>query len=555
MTFATTQLRVLPPPAVWLLAPPRLFLTILALLGVPAFARAAAPAPLPAPLNLSAPALARTASTVLLLWDRPSDAVTSYQVFCDGVFSGETTQLSFTVKFLPPDTKHQFTVRSRRQLGQFSEPCAPISIATKPAGTVLDVRLLGAAGDGRTRDTAIIQRAINECPVNGTVLIPPGVYLVDHLDLKSDMTFDLAFGATLQFLGRGEGSYQARKELLPGPDGAVPVPCGALITAQRAHHLTITGGGLIRANGETWWPRAKDFRPFVVEFVDCQDVFMRGITIEDPPMWNTHVLYVDRGVFSDLTFRKISLAHGTNGDGLNPDSARDILIVGCSFANQDDSIAIKAGKVLPDQPRRQRSCENITIRDCIVDGSLMPRGRPLGFAIGSESCGGIRHVVIRDCQFRNAASLANIKTNRERLGGLIEDIHIENCVYLNTVFEDAPWNRAPIAVDAYYYENVGSPDVAEPLTSQTPRIRNLYFKNIVIDSLPGRFMWLCGFRQLPFENIVFENVSGRAKTGLHLQNIDGLRFDNVTITALAGPPVTAINITNVTGSSVASLQR
>lgn len=491
---------------------------------------------------------------MLLLWDRPADDVTSYQIFCDGIFAGETTQLSFTVKFLPENSSHQFSVRSRRQLGDFSEPCAPLAAATKPAGPVLDVRARGAAGDGRARDTEVIQRAIAECPAGGTVLVPPGVYLVDHLELKSDMTFELAFGATLQFLGRDDGSYRARKELLPGPDGEVPVPCGALITAQRAHNLTITGGGLIRANGETWWPHAKDFRPFVIEFVECRDVFMRGITIEDPPFWNTHVLYVDRGVFSDLTFQKRSLAHGTNGDGLNPDSSRDILIVGCTFANQDDSVAIKSGKVLPDQPRRQRSCENITIRDCIVDGSLMPRGRPLGFAVGSESCGGIRHVLIRDCQLRNAASLANIKTNRERLDGIIEDVRIENCVYTNTVFRDAPWNRAPIAVDAYYYENVGSPDVAEPVTPQTPRIRDIHFKNIVIDSPTGRFMWLCGFRQLPFQGIVFENVSGRAKTGLHLQNVDGLRFDNVKVTALEGPAVTAINATHVTGSSAASLQ-
>ena len=116
------------------------------------------------------------------------------------------------------------------------------------------MRARGARGDGANKDTAAIQQAITACPPGATVLIPPGVYLVDHLDLKGDMTLEVATGATLQFIGRGEGHYPETTVNVPGPDGDLPTTSFALISAVRADRLTITGGGIVRGNGETWWP-------------------------------------------------------------------------------------------------------------------------------------------------------------------------------------------------------------------------------------------------------------------------------------------------------------
>lgn len=505
-------------------------------------------APLP-PANLTAPILARTASTAVLMWDRPAvEGVTSYQIFRDGILAGETRRLSFTATHLAADRSYRFTVRSRRAPGVTSTHSEPVVVKTKPAGEVFNVRDFGARADGVTKDTDAIQKAIAACTVGGTVLIPPGVYLVDHLELKSDLTLELATGATLQFMGRELGDYPASTVMLPGPDGDVPVNNFALISAMRADRLTLTGGGVIRANGESWWRHRTLPRPRVLMFIDCEDVFVQGIALEDPPVWNTHVLYVDRAVFSEVKFRKMSTAHGSNGDGLNPDSSRDVLIIGCTFSNQDDSIAIKSGKVTAAQPRRQRSCENITIRDCLFDGTLAPGARPLGFGIGSETCGGVRHVLLKDCEFRNAASLANIKANRDRLGAVVEDVRIENCVYTNTVARDEPYNRAPITIDLFYYGTYGPPDRAEPLTPRTPTFRNIHFKNIVIENPKGRFAWLCGLVEQPVRGITLENVTGSAITGLHGQNLDGIALRNVAIETQEGPAFTWINVENRTTS-------
>jgi arylsulfatase A-like enzyme/polygalacturonase len=507
----------------------------------------------PPPPNLSAPPLARTATTVLLMWDRPADGatVTSYRIFRDGEPAGETTSLSYTARDLAPGKTYRFTVRSIRAGSAVSADSEPVVVATKPAGPVLNVRERGARGDGVTRDTAVIQQAINDCPPGGTVLVPPGTYLVGHLELKGDLTFDLATGATLQFLGRDQGDYPEKTEILPGPDGDLPLPLGSLITARQADNLTITGGGRIRANGESWWPHPKLYRPRVLLFIQCTNLLVQGITIEDPPFWNTHALYVDHAIFADLTYLRAFPAHSVNADGIDLDSTRHALVVGCTFANQDDSIAVKCGAVSPEQPRRQRSSEHITIRDCRFDGTLAPGARPLGIALGSENSGSIRHVLVKDCSFLEVASLAYLKTNRLRAGAVIEDIRFENCTLTNTRDVKQAKNRGPIAIDMFYYDDA-APESAVPLTPTTPVMQDIHFSNIVIHEAVRRGITLVGLAESPVRNLTFTNVTVTAKTGLLGQNLHGIELRDVSIEAQEGPAYTWINVERRTERSAST---
>src|SRR3978361_1613645 len=63
---------------------------------------------------------------------------------------------------------------------------------------VFDVRQFGATGDGKTLDTAAINRAIEMAAGGGggTVYVPPGVYLVGTVVLKSNITLYLEAGST-----------------------------------------------------------------------------------------------------------------------------------------------------------------------------------------------------------------------------------------------------------------------------------------------------------------------------------------------------------------------
>lgn len=498
------------------------------------------------PFNLTAPSLARTASTILLLWDRAvSTENTSYEILADGKVIARTEKLSHIATGLEAGRNYHFAVRVCGPQGQTLTTSGAIEAVTEREGPILDVQQLGAQGDGRQDDTKVIQEAITACPPGGTVLIPAGEYRVSHLELKSDLTLHLAVGATLRFVGRDESCCKERTLELAGPDGPVSVGFGALLTGVRASNVKIVGAGTISGGGESWWPYHDQYRPKLLEVIAATNLFVQGITLEDPPMWNTHPIYVDNAVFAGVTFLKRSAQPGANGDGLNPDSCRNVLIVGCAFGNQDDSIAIKSGKLV--EGRRQRPCEQITVRDCRFDRGLARGSHPLGIAIGSENCGAIRDVWIRDCEFNNVASLINIKANRDRRHAIVENVRVENCSYVNTAFPDEPWNRAPIALDLFYFNrHQEDPDTAAKHAEDAPFFRDIHIRNITITNLVGRAVYISGLPEKPLRNLTFTNVTIYAQTGFFARNVDGVILEKVAIQSDDGTDFKwGANVTNL----------
>src|SRR5487761_2260420 len=68
----------------------------------------------------------------------------------------------------------------------------------------LNVRDLGATGDGKTKDTLAIQQTIDRCSVlgGGEVLVPAGDYLTGALVLRNNVVLHVEEGASL--LGSGD---------------------------------------------------------------------------------------------------------------------------------------------------------------------------------------------------------------------------------------------------------------------------------------------------------------------------------------------------------------
>jgi hypothetical protein len=70
--------------------------------------------------------------------------------------------------------------------------------------TMLDARVLGASGDGKTDDTAALQKALDAAAeLSGCVFVPPGVYLTSELHVRPGTAL---IGIPAWNYGRGGGS-------------------------------------------------------------------------------------------------------------------------------------------------------------------------------------------------------------------------------------------------------------------------------------------------------------------------------------------------------------
>ena len=248
--------------------------------------------------------------------------------------------------------------------------------ADKQTLNVLD---FGAKGDGQTKDTAAIQKALDACGDNGggTVLVPEGIFLTGSLTLRANTTLQLS----------------ARADLLGSPDiadypienvrweGEFREGHRALICATNAADITISGGAIFGPPltlGKLRNPRG----PLLVELTGCTNAVLENFTTQYQQLWSIHTLFCNHLTARNLTLRTV----GANGDGIDIDSCDGVLIDRCDINTGDDAISLKSGRGLAAQ-NLSRPTQNVVIRNCRLQSSIFAA---LGF--GTEMSGGIRNV-------------------------------------------------------------------------------------------------------------------------------------------------------------------
>jgi len=411
------------------------------------------------------------------------------------------------------------------------------SQADSAPSRVFDVKESGAKGDGKTLDTDAIQKALDECGKagGGTVRFPAGTYLSKPISLHSSTTVQLDAGATLlatddpaDFAGSTSNSF---------------IP---FVSGKKLHDVTITGQGIIDGSGAKWWIPAEAARqktpgytlprPNLVVLTGCTNLRVENITLQNSPKFHFVPTDCDGVIVSNVTV--LAPAHAANTDAIDPSACRNVLITKCHIDVGDDNIAIKAGKAMPGRPF---ACDNITVTDCVfLHGH--------GMSIGSETAGGVRNVMVRNCTFENTENGIRIKSQRGR-GGIVENISYSDITMKNV--------DPAITLTSYYMFNSAgdakqktepTKDTAQPVAAGTPIYRNIHISNLTATCQRAAGI-IIGLPESLISNVTLENVQiTSATTGLKIQNAKGIQFKNVRIAAQQGPPVIMDNA-EVTGTA------
>lgn len=475
---------------------------------------------------------------------------------------------------------------------QPDSPSWPISVLPKVDRPVFkadtfNIVKYGAVSDGLTLNTRSINAAIDACSQNGggVVLVPTGLWTTGPVELKSNVNLHLQSDAVLSFT-RDMSQY---KLVETNWEGLAAVRNQSPISGTGLVNVAITGKGIIDGNGDAWrmvkkekltanqWEKlvasggvvdkkgriwypsesslkgseiknagviapgktAKDYedikdflRPNLLVLTKSKNILLEGVTFQNSPAWNVHPLMCENIVISNILVR--NPWYGQNGDGLDLESCKNVVVENSVFDVGDDGICIKSGR---DEQGRKRGMptENVLVKNCTV---YHAHG---GFVVGSEMSGGAKNLFVTDCTFIGTDIGLRFKTTRGR-GGVVEKVYIKNIT-----MKDIPGDA--ILFDMYYAAVDPVPLKGEarelpkvvvlPVTEETPQFKDIHVKNVVCDGA-ARGIFVRGLPEMNIHDIYLEDVTIQADKGIQTQDAKSIFFKNVNLVVKNSKPVVDI---------------
>lgn len=358
-----------------------------------------------------------------------------------------------------------------------------------------DIKSMGAVSDGKTKNTKIIQEAIDLCSKHGgRVVIADGTYLTGKLIMKSNVELHIAAGGVL--LGSADYNDYPESENLKTVDSKMLPRCrnAALIFAESAENISITGMGKIDCSGESFvekldrepeshgWEykrNSENTPPRVVFFASCKNVKVEDVTmVNQPAGWSywihacEYVNFTRVKILADVRY--------PNNDGIHINCSNDVTVTDSFITCGDDAIVIRANSV---SLKENRPCERVCVSNCTL---------------------------------RSYVNCIRI--------GWINDGVIRNCVFSNLVMHDSVYGVGIyLPYRVYTNADIRIFDKSKPISTDVGRemtlIENLKFDNIIMDTI--------------YKNPIFIEIDEHED--VKCKQINNIRFSNVTAFACKYP--------------------
>ncbi|MBQ7727355.1 MAG: right-handed parallel beta-helix repeat-containing protein [Clostridia bacterium] len=299
----------------------------------------------------------------------------------------------------------------------------------------------GAVPDGTTLCTHAFEEAIRACSQNGGgyVDVPAGTFLTGTVRLEDNVFLRLAPGSVIRgsrsyadysgttrgcawdsartrYKGRFENSDVGKNMIYDLGSTGVREKCKALIVADRKNNCGIIGQGTIDGMRGSEFPNDPEVgRPFLVVYSECTNCVLQGVTLIRPGMFTFYGLNSSDVRIQGVTIRTFSSG---NGDGLDFDGGKRIIISDCNIDSGDDSISLKT--LNPNEP-----IEDVLITNCFLKANYWGAIR-----IGPESEGDIRRVTVSNCIFETCDTGFKIQQTQH---SVFEDFAFSNIIMRNVL--------------------------------------------------------------------------------------------------------------------------
>jgi polygalacturonase len=419
----------------------------------------------------------------------------------------------------------------------------------KPMGAkVYNVNKYGAiANDTLTPCTKAVQAAIDDCAKNGGGIVNfnPGVYTMGSIFVKNNVHLII----DKQVLINGSQNFKDYPEIQTRIAGIETSWPAALINVIDVNNAMVSGQGVINARGkfcwDMYWEMRKDYDKkglrWVVDYdakrvrtllvQNASNITIQGLTFKNAGFWTVQILYAKYITVDGVIIKNNEDGHGPSTDGIDIDSSSWVLVDHSDIDCNDDNFCIKAGRDW-DGLRVNRPAEYIVIKNCIAR-----RGAGL-VTLGSETSGGIKHVLATNLYAKNTDNGLRIKSAFTR-GGTIEDIYFENSVLdsvKNAYQFNLNWYPAYSYSElpkGYHYDSVPQHWKAllqkvTPAEKGIPHAKNIFVKNVKITNAQNAFV-ANGYEQSLLENFVFTNCSVQAASLGNLEFTKGWKYNNTII--------------------------
>jgi polygalacturonase len=446
----------------------------------------------------------------------------------------------------------------------------------------LDPRVFGAKGDGKSMDTASIQKAIDSLAAQGggTVVLSPGTYLSGTVVLRSNITLQLERGATI--LGSPDpNDYTLPPEALLALRGVLS---RHLIFAFQATNVTILGPGAIDGNAASFMvpsgrqqPKPeelwRDVAAFdrkrtigispMVDLATCTNVRVEGVRLQNSDGWALRPTGCKSVVIRGVTVR--NPINGSNTDGIDPTSCEDVLIADCDIVTGDDAICVKSNN-----PYGGRSvCSNVTVRNCRVSTCCN------GLKVGVEGPADFYNIIFDHCIIDcadgplNQRAISGIAVEMAD-GALIDGVTFTNITMRNVrtpVFirlqGKMTHNSVPMrgALRNVRLEGVRAEGaiLTSSITGQPGfPVENVTLSNVHISTVEhGRLEWADLLVPEKTNAYPEANMFGRLSAyGFYVRHAHGLKLKNVSVDGASDPrplffseDVGGLSLTNLSGTA------